>query len=167
MFDGRVVCPLWSPRGELLGFDSRHLDSKDELRFLLPNVHWVPVWINMPFAMQRIWDGADIVLVEGRYDVFAMLHAADNAAVLGSGPAHLSRAQLDFLCRWVKGRIYVLYDQDAAGRRGTARVLGQLGKAGKPCAEVRYGRWGEDLGSLWDRGGAALLRSTFPQFTRD
>ena len=55
--EGKVIYPLYSPRGKLLGFDSRSVDQKDNLRFLMDDAHWNPTWVGMPAGMgsSRFW----------------------------------------------------------------------------------------------------------------
>ena len=162
-FEGKIIYPLHSPRGRLLGFDSRTPYRKDDDRYLLPESRWNPVWIGMPAAMGAIWDGSDIIIVEGRADVWAMLHARTRGqAVLGSGPAHLSWKQVEFLRRWTRGDVYMGYDNDVAGKKGTEDALKVLERKRVQCNELRYGRTGDDPGAIWDRGGVEALREAFP-----
>jgi DNA primase len=162
-FEGKVVYPIYSPRGKLLGFDSRTPYRKDDDRYLLEDSRWNPVWSGMPSAMKAIYDGADVIVVEGRFDVWAMLHAVTQGqAVLGSGSAHLSWKQVEFLRRWAKGDVYVAYDNDAAGKKGTADAVKHLDMRRVRCTPLRYGRAGDDPGQIWDRGGASALREAFP-----
>ena len=37
--EGKIIFPLYSPGGKLLGFDSRSVEQKDLLRVLLPDAH--------------------------------------------------------------------------------------------------------------------------------
>jgi len=154
-FEGKVIYPLYNPRGKLLGFDSRHIDRKDDVRFLLPESHWNPVWIGMPFAMEALWEGRDLIVVEGRYDVFAM------KGVLGSGPARLSWKQTEHLYRWMRGHVYMVYDNDDPGKKGTADALEVLSRRQVPCSRLPYGKSGDDPGLIWDRGGVEALRTAF------
>ena len=165
-FEGKVIYPLYSPKGKFLGFDSRHIDQKDDVRFLLPENRWTPVWIGMPSAMQSIWEGRDVVIVEGRYDVFAMLQLVatrkSDKAILGLGPAHLSWKQVEFLGRWVTGRVYIAFDNDDPGKKGTAEALENLSRRDVECSQLRYGKPKEDPGLIWDRGGVEALSAAFP-----
>lgn len=161
-FRERIVYPLRSLRGRLLGFDSRHVDQKDDLRLLLAESRWNCVWIGAPQGMDLIWAGSDLVVVEGRYDVFAMLQIVGDKAVWGSGPAHLSWKHVESVRRWVRGTVHVVYDQDEAGRRGTEKGLGEMRRHEVRCIEVPYGASGDDPGAIWDRGGREALREAFP-----
>lgn len=163
-YEGKIVYPLRSPRGTLLGFESRSLDRKDYDQFLLPESRWNPVWIGMPQGMDPIWRGRDVIVVEGGFDVFALLHVAGDRAVLGTSTAHLSWKHVEFLRRWAQGRVHMTYDMDDAGRKGAREAMKNLDRRGVQCSEVRYGNAGDDPGSIWDRGGAAGLREAFPHF---
>lgn len=165
-FEDKVIYPLYSPKGDLLGFDSRHIDRKDDVRFLLPKNRWNPVWIGMPDAMEKIWSGCDVIIVEGRFDVFAMLQLTTSRgidkAVLGSGPAHLSWKQVEYLVRWMRGHVYVAYDNDPTGKKGTEDALKNLARREVPCSDLRYGKPQDDPGLIWDRGGVQTLHEAFP-----
>lgn len=162
VFRNKVLYPLRSGRGTLLGFDSRSVGLKDELRFLLPESAWQAVWIGLPDAMEGVWSGLDILVVEGRYDVFAMKHIY-SGPILGSGPAHLSWKQVEWLRRWARGRVLIAYDRDAAGRLGTDKGITNLRHVQVACSEVVYGKAGDDPGLIYDRGGVAALRAAFPR----
>jgi DNA primase len=163
VMEGRTIFPLYSPRGQLLGFDSRAIGRKNEVRLMLPESHWQPVWINMPGAMDKIFQRRIVVVVEGRYDVFAMLQIVKKEVVLGSGPAHLNWRQLEFLRRW-NVEVWVVFDQDPTGRKGTEQALKDLRARGVECREIPYGRSGDDPGGIWDRGGVPALQGEFPYF---
>jgi len=159
-WEGRVIYPLYSPRGLLLGFDSRTPYQKDVSRFLLPDASWHPVWIGMPGAMEGIWQGRPVVIVEGFFDVAALHHVVKDAVVLGSGPASLSHAQHDFLTRF-RPEVHMVYDMDKAGRRGSEQAYKALLRGGVSCYVHRYGHEGDDPGLIWQRGGRDLLLEVF------
>jgi DNA primase len=161
-FRERIVYPLRSPRGRLLGLDSRHAEQKDDLRLLLPEGRWNCIWIGAPWGMDSIWEGSDLVVVEGRYDVFAMLQVVVDKVVWGSGSAHLSRGQVEFARRWVRGTVHLVYDRDEAGRRGIEQAFRDLRRCEVRCVAVPYGASGDDPGAIWDRGGREALREAFP-----
>jgi DNA primase len=172
-FEGKIIYPLWSPKGRFLGFDSRHPGKKDEVRYLLQESRWNPVWIGMPDAMDRIWKGADVVIVEGRADLWAMVQVlaanGSDKAVLGSATAHLSWKQVEFLQRWFGKRgdsiryphVWMVYDNDEAGKKGTEDAIKHLGNRKVSCSRLRYGEPKDDPGALWDRGGVQLLQKYF------
>jgi DNA primase len=160
-FEGKVIYPLRCPRGKLLGFETRSIDAKDNDQFLLPDSRWNPVWIGLPSAMPSIWEGRDIVVVEGVFDAFAMLHVAGTRAVLGSRSAHLSWKHVEFLRRWCGGTVLMAYDRDDAGEKGTRDAIRHLSSRQVRCTDLPYGRRGDDPGEIWDRGGVGALREAF------
>ena len=59
-----LVLPLWSPRGQMLGFEARRTDKKEISRYLLPEAAWNPIWMGLhPDAMTRVWSGGDVWIV--------------------------------------------------------------------------------------------------------
>lgn len=159
IFEGKVIYPLFSPRGKLLGFDSRSVDQKDLIRFLLPDAHWTVTWVGMPFAMPGVWEGKTLYIVEGIFDVFALQHAVTDGVVMGSGPARLSFKQTEFLRRWASD-VGIVYDRDDTGKRGTELALKNLRYHGVSCREIPYR--GKDPGDIWDIGGVEAIREAFP-----
>lgn len=114
----------------------------------------------MPAGMAPIWAGRPVVVVEGFFDVAALLQILTNVVVLGSGPAQLSRTQLDFLIRF-RPEVHMVYDMDKAGRRGAEQAYKALQRAGISCYAHTYGQEGDDPGLIWKNGGRDLLRKTF------
>jgi DNA primase len=161
VFEGKLICPLYSPRGKLLGFDSRTVHQKDLIRFLLPEANWTATWVGMPFAMKGIWENKPIYVVEGIFDVFALHHVVTDGVVLGSGPARLAHKHLEFFHRWATStEVSMVYDQDDSGRRGTQLAIKNLRYLGVSCREIRYR--GKDPGDIWDHGGSKAVREAFP-----
>ena len=170
---GRLIIPLHSPRGQLIGFHARSIDEKKDTRYLLPEAAWNPVWQGLIDAMARIWDGGDVWLVEGLVDKFPMEWVVPVAdAVLACGTANLSNFQLEFLRRYCRGYVHVVYDNDETGQQG---LRGRIDKQGKKWPGVlermdRVGlrnrpvpyRGGKDPGEIWDNGGLAGLQAAFP-----
>ena len=168
-FEGKLVFPLYNPSGRLIGIDTRSINAKDDDRYLLPEARWNPIWIGMPMAMDAVYEGREVIVVEGRYDVFPLYHVAEGRAVIGSGTAHLSWKQLEFLRRWAGrvgrekggGHVYLAYDRDNAGKVGVEDGLRDLAKRRVKCSELKYGTPGDDPGTIWDRGGVAAMPEAF------
>ena len=163
-FEGKILLPVYTIRGELLGFDSRTADKKDPLRFIIPGMHWNVPWIGMPFAMERIWAGKPVWVVEGYFDYFSLEHVVEEDAILGSGPAHLSYKHVEFLRRWKPPMVNMCFDRDEAGYKGSAQAISDLTRLRVTCREVPYGKTGVDPGDLWTRGGSEALREAFSRF---
>lgn len=171
---GCLVTPLYSPSEVVIGFQARDVRTKRINRYLLPRAAWEPVWIGIRRAMPLIWNGGDLWIVEGLFDLFALQWILpEGHAVLASVTAKLSRSQVQFLTR-LKPFVNMVYDKDEGGRNGvhgyveeeTSRyVWGALKKLranGVQCREFPYkGSPGDDPGSIWDRGGVSALREAF------
>jgi len=169
---GWAVWPLFSPRGQVVGFEGRPLPEKRVIRHLLPEALWQPLWLGLvPETMQRIWDGCDVWVVEGFFDLFALEWAVPKEdVVLASLRAKLTDKHIEFLRRFCKGWVKMVYDNDEAGQHG---VHGFIDKRGKKrwgalqylsrvevkATTIRYR--GKDPGEIWEQGGAAGVRAAF------
>ncbi len=171
--DNWLIMPLLGPRGQVLGFEGRRTDVKKFSRWLTPDAAWNPVFAGLtPTAMQKIWAGGDIWIVEGIFDLFALQWAIpDKDVVLASVTATLNRRQVEFLRRFCKGWVHMAYDNDASGKKGTHDWVDDEGKTrwgairklehvGLRCRDVKYSG-GKDPGEIWDRAGAEGVRAAF------
>lgn len=170
--DGYLVCPFSSLKGELIGFEARDIKVKRITEFRLPEASWNPVWLGL-WSMEKIWAGGNIWIGEGLFDVLPLEWAVpESDAVLGSLRAKLTFAHVQFLKRFCKGWVHMVYDRDDTGRRGTVGYVDETGKrkwgaidslenAGLRCNDVYYGN-AKDPGEIWDRGGVEGIRAAFP-----
>lgn len=125
-FRGRVIFPLFSHVGKVVGFAGRTLDADAE----------GPKYVNSPEtpvyrksrilyglyqAKQAIRREEEVLLVEGYTDVLTLHQAGVEHAVATSGTA-LTSDQIDALERYAD-RIVLLYDADEAGGRATERAI--------------------------------------------
>ncbi len=123
-FRGRLIFPIFDPRGRPVGFGGRSLDGKE------------PKYLNSPespvFRKGRIlygfWQAREsirreraVVIVEGYFDLLALHRAGitNSVATMGTAltPDHL---------RGIKGYVdcvYTVFDGDEAGRKATLRGL--------------------------------------------
>lgn len=170
--EGWLTIPMWSPRGLLLGVEFRTWEGEKEVRdFRLPESKWIPAYMGLtPSTLQRIWEGGDVWLVEGVFDI-ALQHAVPKKdVVLACGTARVSRHQLNFLHRFLDpmATVHVIFDMDETGRRqvtgftddGGKRVPGvpeRLDRVGIRSHAPDY-RGGKDPGEIWEEGGKDALR---------
>jgi DNA primase len=172
--EGWAIWPLNSPRGKVLGFEGRKLPEKKVTRYLLPEAGWQPLWFGLtPEVVQRIWDGADVWIVEGLFDLFAMQWAVpEGDVVLASLRAKLTDKQVEFLRRFCKGMVHMVYDNDEAGKHGVHGfidekgrkrwgALQQLSRVEVKVVNVDYR--GKDPGEIWNQKGVAGIRAAFPR----
>ncbi len=161
-FEERLILPLRSPRGTLLGWDSRETERKAASRYLLPQGRWNPVWVNMPRVMPRVFAKRPVWIVEGMFDVFALEQAlSPDTPVLGAGTARLVYSQIQYLRRFAS-EVYLVFDMDKAGREGARRALEDLTRVGVPCTVLAYP--GKDPGEIWDTKGFFGVREVFAKY---
>ena len=172
-----LLWPLYSPRGRVIGMAGREGTKKNITRYMLPESDWNPVWTGLtPETMQLIWDGCDVWVVEGIFDLFAMEWAIPPGhVVLGSERARLTDKHVEFLRRYLAGRssrrVHMVYDNDETGRKGSHGWTDETGKV-RWGAIKRLDRVGvkatappyraKDPGDIWKQQGAAGIRAAFP-----
>jgi len=171
--DGFLVCPVRSPKGALIGFEARDTKVKFISDWREPAAAWNPFFLGTRRAVGRLWDGGDAWIVEGFFDLCPLEWAVPKKdAVLATVTAKLSDRHVDFLRRFCRGWVHMVYDRDEGGRRGTVggvdnsgkRIWGALDvlrRVGLKCRDVPY-TGGKDPGEIWDKGGVAALKAAFP-----
>lgn len=171
--EGCLVCPVRSPKGEVIGFEGRSTQRKYITDFRLPPSAWNPFWLGTKTAMPKIWSGGDVWIVEGLFDLCPLQWAIPQEdAILASVRAHLSRNHVEFLRRFCKGWVNMVYDRDETGRKATHGytddqgkrhwgALDNLQRVGLDCRDKPYSG-GTDPGEIWDLGGAPAIKKAFP-----
>ena len=170
-----LIIPLYSPRGGLIGLESRGIEEKKLTRFLLPSAQWNPVFIGLPLGMERIRAGGTIWIVEGVFDLGPLqLAVAETDVVLSSLRARLTDQHVEFLRRHARGGVHMVYDNDETGQRGTHDwhddngklrwgALTRLSYAGVECRAIPYAG-GKDPGEIWEQTGTEGLRKALRIF---
>ena len=176
--EGRLCTPIRSPRGALLGVEARtYTGDKRVTQYLLPEASWNPVFIGLtPTTMQKIWDGGDVWVVEGIYDMGALSHIVpSHDVVLATLRAHVSNQHAQFFRRFCRGYVNMVYDNDETGRKQTLGyvdaqtnkrrwgALDVLSRVGVRARDIPY-RGGKDPGEIWERRGLTGLRAAFTNF---
>jgi len=125
-YRGRVIFPVHSQSGKILGFGARILKTNDK----------APKYINTPeneiyvkskilygsyFARQAIDKADECLLVEGYTDVIS-LHQAGIENVVASGGTSLTPDQLRLIKKYTNN-LTIVYDGDAAGVKAALRGL--------------------------------------------
>ena len=170
-----AVWPLFSPRGDLIAIEGRPIPAyglRKAERYLLTEAEWQPIWFGLtPETMERIWNGCDVWIVEGLFDLFALEWAIPKGdVVLASLRAKLTDKHVEFLRRFCKGWVKMVYDNDEAGRNGVHDwiddngkkrwgALHRLERVEVKAMSVPYR--GKDPGEIWNQGGIAGIRATF------
>lgn len=173
---GHLVYPLRDGRGGLLGFEARSMGEKAVSQYKLPRAFWNPVFIGLPRAMTRIWDGCDVWIGEGLFDMGALDHIIPARDVtLSTLTAKVNSYHVDFLKRFVRGTVHLVFDQDDKGRKATHGYVDKetgkerwgairsLERVGVRCRDVYYScpPGCKDPGDIWEQYGTAGLRTAF------
>jgi DNA primase len=126
-FRGRLMLPIRNPRGGIVGFGGRILDSpaSDAPKYL--NSPDTPIFdkgrtlYNLDRAGPLARKSARLVVVEGYMDVVALANAGIDEAVAPLGTA-LTEAQLELAWRVAETPV-LCFDGDAAGQRAAVRAM--------------------------------------------
>ncbi len=125
-FKGRVIFPIHSMSGRVLGFGGRILTSDKKAAKYLNSpesdiYHKSKVLYGIYFAKQAIAKADNCYLVEGYTDVIQMQQCGIENVVASSGTA-LTPEQIRLINRLTRN-ITVLFDGDAAGLRASLRGI--------------------------------------------
>lgn len=171
--EGHIITPFWAPSGRVIGFESRALPKKI-YKYMCPEAQWNPHFVGLsPAKMARIWAGADVWVVEGAYDMYALEQLDPEPVVLGTLTAKLSSGHLAFLSRYMRGIVNLTYDNDTPGRNGLHGWVDESGKKHWGAvqkltqAQIKHrviSYTGKDPGVVWDTGGKQSIHSQFGMF---
>ena len=157
LFSGRIMFPIYSTRGDVIGFGGRALDDRQ------------PKYINSQesdifkkrdnlyganLAMQEIRKNKSFVLVEGYLDVIALHQAGIQHTVAPLGTA-LTESQASLLRRYTENGI-IMFDGDAAGAEATKKALLVLENTGIDCSVAEMDSE-EDPADVWLKEGSEAL----------
>lgn len=129
-FRERLIFPIWSSAGDIIGFAGRALGD-EEPKYL--NISNTPLFekgsviYGLNFVRAAAQRTGTLVLVEGYTDVISAHQAGLENVVAGMGTA-LTGAQAQLLKRFAS-RVVLAYDRDAAGRNATLRGMANLRNA--------------------------------------
>lgn len=138
VFVERVVYPLCSPMGEVLGFGGRVIDPEHQPKY--KNSHETVLYkkgdnlFGLHLAKHAIRAGGRALLVEGNFDVIALHQSGLENAVAPQGTA-ITPAQVALLKRFAR-EVLLMLDADAAGRAATLKVVRLLVEAELPARIV-------------------------------
>ena len=163
-FRNRVMFPILSNVGRVVGFGGRVLDPGDEPKYInSPETvvyHKSRELYGLYQSKQGIRRKDEALLVEGYTDVISLSQAGVDTAVASSGTA-LTQDQVRALKRYCN-RVVLLYDADSAGAGATVRGIDLILEAGMSVAVVRLPT-GDDPDSFVQREGA----SGFEEYVRN
>lgn len=125
-FRNRIMVPIRSMRGDVIGFGGRTLDAEATVAKYLnspqtPLYDKSAVLYNLDMAKHEIRAKDCAIIVEGYMDVFSVWAAGMKNVVASSGTA-LTQEQLRLLGRFTK-HLFFSFDMDAAGIAATQRGI--------------------------------------------
>ena len=155
-YRGRVIFPIFSHIGKVLGFAGRILDdARDQPKYInSPETqvyHKSEVLYGLHQAKRSIRQTDEVMLVEGYTDVISLAQAGHPNVVASSGTA-LTEEQVATLDRYAK-RVLLLYDADEAGGQAAIRGMNLVLEQGMGAYAVELPD-GEDPDSYVQAEGA-------------
>ncbi len=124
-YRNRVIFPIVSHVGKVLGFGGRVLDPEDEPKYINSPETLVysksRVLFGLYHARQEIRKKEEVVLVEGYTDVISLHQCGIRHAVATCGTA-LTSDQIRLLSRYAR-YVVLLYDADTAGIRAAFKAI--------------------------------------------
>jgi DNA primase len=168
-FRGRVMFPIHSFTGRVIGFGGRTLKTDKA----------VPKYVNSPesdiyhksnvlyglfFAKKAIRDEDNCYLVEGYADVLSV-HQAGVENVVASSGTSLTIEQIRLIGRFTKN-ITILYDGDDAGIKASLRGLDMILEEGLNVKVVLFPD-GHDPDSYFQEFGSAAFKTHIEQNKKD
>ncbi|MFP4228119.1 MAG: DNA primase [Salinivenus sp.] len=158
-YRGRVIFPIFSHIGKVLGFAGRILDEdKDQPKYInSPETkvyHKKEVLYGLHQAKRSIRQTDEVMLVEGYTDVISLSQAGVENVVASSGTA-LTEGQIEALERYAK-RALLLYDADEAGGRAAMRGMKRVLKQGMGAYAVELPEGNDPDEFVQAEGGEAF-----------
>ncbi len=168
-FSGRVMFPIHSVSGRVLGFGGRTLltDKKVAKYFNSPES---PIYNKSEILYGLYYSKGDIIkydncfLCEGYTDVISMYQAGIHNVVSSSGTS-LTKQQIKLVQRYTQN-ITILYDGDAAGIKASFRGIDLILEEGMNVKVVLFPD-GEDPDSFAKKSSTAELKSYIDAHTQD
>ena len=131
-FRKRLVFPIQSPSGRVVGFGGRALSDEDQPKYLnspeSPIYRKSQVLYGLYQARDALRQQGRVLVVEGYMDLLGLHEQGIHGAVALCGTA-LTREQARLLARYGQ-QAFLVYDSDQAGVRATWRAIEPLVEAG-------------------------------------
>jgi len=169
-FSGRVMFPIHSVSGKVLGFGGRTLqsDNKKVAKYFNSPESIIynksKILYGIYFAKSDIIKYDNCFLVEGYTDVISLSQSGVTNVVSSSGTA-LTKDQIKLIKRYTNN-ITILYDGDAAGIKASFRGIDLILEAGMNVKVVLFPD-GEDPDSYAKKVGSETLKSYIAEAQKD
>lgn len=168
-FRGRVMFPIHSISGRILGFGGRTLitDKKVAKYFNSPEspiYHKSDILYGLYFAKNDIIKYDNCFLCEGYTDVISMYQAGIQNVVSSSGTS-LTKEQIKLIRRYTQN-ITILYDGDNAGIKASFRGIDLILEEGMSVKVVLFPE-GEDPDSFAKKNSSSVLEAYLKDSAQD
>jgi DNA primase len=125
-YSGRIIFPIYSPNGRVVGFGGRILDKNDNAAKYLNSPESViytkgKTLYGLSHSKDEIRRLNKVIMVEGYMDLISLFQAGVKNVVAVSGTA-LTEDQVILLSRYTKN-IVLLFDADNAGIKASMRSI--------------------------------------------
>src|SRR4029077_5868490 len=155
-FRNRLMFPIYTPAGRLVGFGGRTLGD-DVAKYVntseTEQFHKGNLLYGLHLAKREVRESGRAVLVEGYFDVIGAVACGLEGAIAGMGTA-LTPEQAKLLSRYAE-EVVVAYDGDNAGENAFRRALPLLLGDGLAVRRARFpGTHDPDSLRLGQGGGA-------------
>lgn len=161
----QIVYPIYSPRDEILGIEAQKREedgSKRVFQYRTDSSQWNPYFLNSKKAFQSLWDGCDLWIVEGVFDLIALEKAIPPCdTVISTLRAGMDQISMQMISRYFKrpSKIYIAYDNDETGIKKSKWLRNEFLKRNVDCEIWKYR--GNDPNEVWSKGGDHALRRMF------
>lgn len=127
-FEGRIVLPIHSARGEIVSLQSRVLDSRidptlenyNSRKYYHSSFNKSKVLFNLNRAIPFIRKSGKVIVTEGQFDVITAWKFGIKNCV-GSTGTVLNFSQVGLLARYAS-EILIIFDNDKAGREASEKL---------------------------------------------
>ena len=168
-FRGRVMFPIHSFTGRVIGFGGRTLKTDKAVPKYVNSpeseiYHKFNVLYGLSFAKKAIRDEDNCYLVEGYADVLSV-HQAGIENVVASSGTSLTVEQIRLIKRFTEN-ITILYDGDEAGIKASLRGLDMILEEGLNVKVVLFPD-GDDPDSYVQKFGSTVFKTHIEQSKKD
>lgn len=163
--NGQLITPITSPRGSVIGLEARSFKgdgSKKVFQYRTDQAQWNPYFLGAPKAFKALWEGYDVWVVEGIFDMVALEKVVPKSdAVISTLRAGMDSNSMTMLGRFATplSSIHIAYDNDETGKKKSEWLAHKLTSLGARVYTCKYR--GKDPNEVWAQGGDALLRRYF------
>lgn len=154
----RLLFPLFSTSGKIIGFGGRKLSKKGPKYLNSPDTpihkkgkNLYSLW----HAKEEIRKTEKVILVEGYFDFLSLYKAGIKNAVACLGTS-LTTDQAELVSRYAK-EVILFFDEDTAGKIATLRSLGMLLEEGIDV-KIRQGGQGKDPDEIISKQGIEAFK---------